>query len=86
MVGGFGEEKPVDKQMQSKIDSSIHLIKQRLNKDVSKVKGISYKQQVVAGMNYLVKCEIDNHKYEIKLHEPLPHTSKNIELMDVKKL
>lgn len=53
---------------------------------MSKVKGISYKQQVVAGMNYLIKCEIDNHKYEIKLHEPLPHTSKNIELMEVKKL
>ena len=64
--GGFSDEKKADKISNEVIDN----VKDKLQYNVLNV--ISYKTQVVNGINYLLKCNIDNElNYILKIHKSL---------------
>ena len=74
LCGGFSQEKKFDEECKKVIDA----IKDNLNYDI--INTISYKTQVVNGINYLIKNKI-NHEdfYFIKVHKSLNNEFKLLE-------
>ena len=68
---------------QAILDSLKSHVEQHCNKSFSKFQALSYKTQVVAGLNYLFKVQVDDSIIHIKIHKPLPHTQKEPVLMEV---
>ena len=71
LLGGFGEELLGDADSQS-IASCIQVaVESQLNTSYSKFNVVSYRQQVVAGINYLIKIEVDNDFIHVEAFKPL---------------
>ena len=66
ICGGFSNEKKIDDECKSVIQNVI----KELQYDVDEI--ISYKTQVVNGVNYLIKLKVNNPKfYFVKVHKSL---------------
>ena len=79
-AGGFGDMIPIDNTTDiSKIEQFkgyLNMIQEYAGKKYSKLTPISYKQQVVAGMNYTIIYQVgDDPKktIEVTIYEPLPY-------------
>ena len=87
MLGGFGDSKPMDDNAKQLLEKHQSDVAQKLNTEVSSLEGVSYKTQVVAGTNYMIKAKVNGDKeVEVKIHVPLPHTGKSSELMETNEL
>ena len=74
ICGGFSDEKQVDEECKSVIQN----ISKELNHEVLEL--ISYKTQVVNGVNYLIKIKVNNPKfYFVKVHKSLNNEFKILE-------
>lgn len=74
ICGGFSNEKKVDEECTSVV--------QNVSKDLQHevVEIVSYKTQVVNGVNYLIKIKVNNPKfYFVKVHKSLNNEYKILE-------
>ncbi|XP_069801085.1 cystatin-A1-like [Dendropsophus ebraccatus] len=75
LLGGMGAEKPAIPEIQAVCDSVKTEFLKRCGVNAAKFEAVKYRQQVVAGMNYLVKVWLGGDEYcHVLIHEPLPCT------------
>ena len=66
ICGGFSDEKKVDEECKNVVQN----VSKELQHQVDEI--ISYKTQVVNGVNYLIKLKVNNPKfYFVKVHKSL---------------
>ena len=75
--GGVGDFKPANQEVQGLVDSvkdslTTSISTEKRNK-LHPFKAVSYRSQVVAGVNYFIKVEIDDGKeyLHLRVHKPL---------------
>ena len=74
ICGGFSDEKKVDEECTSVVQN----VSKELQHEVDEL--ISYKTQVVNGVNYLIKIKVNNPKfYFVKVHKSLNNEYKILE-------
>ncbi|XP_040278789.1 cystatin-A1-like [Bufo bufo] len=84
-VGGLGEEKPTNPEIQALCDSVKHDFEQKSGVNAAKFMVISFKSQVVAGIFYFVKVDLGGGQFcHLKILEPLPHTGEKATLSGFK--
>ncbi len=82
MPGGVGESKPANQEVQelteSVKDSLSTLLSSEKRSKLHPYKAVSYRSQVVAGINYFIKVEIDGGKeyLHLRVHKPLGEGAK----------
>ncbi|KAB0346032.1 hypothetical protein FD755_024318 [Muntiacus reevesi] len=74
-----------DPSLVGKIPHSAEQVKSQLEEKVDKkfpmFKAVEFRSQVVAGMNYLIKVQVDEDDFvHIRVFESLPHESKPVAL------
>ena len=84
LCGGFSDEQQATEEIQSLIDSLQPEIESGRGA-YKKFVALSFRQQVVAGMNYVIdfRAERENGevvKLQIKVFQPLPHTGQGPQL------
>lgn len=83
VCGGFGNFKEAGAEEQAILDHVRGAVEERLNKVFNVFQAISYQTQVVAGVNYIFKVQIDDEVRHIKVAKPLPHTHQPPFLMEI---
>lgn len=85
MLGGLSEIKPADTDIEIILKSVKSDVEEKLGKELCMLKGDSYKTQVVAGINYFIKAQIEESSYIIiKVFRDLPHNDNPDKLLSVK--
>ena len=78
MVGGLGELQKATAETQMLINSVRQAAEDQAGQKFEEFKAISFKSQVVAGINFFVKVEVDvggGGKFvHLRVYQPLPHT------------
>lgn len=83
MCGGFGEAKPVDDSVKQVANEIKPKVEAALNSKYTVYEPVSYKTQVVAGTNFIIKVKVDGDKYiHIKVFRPLPCNGTQLELLE----
>ena len=83
-MGGFTEGRALQQDEVTIIQNQKQAVEQRVNKTYSKFEPKSVKSQVVAGINYMFKVEVDNGEFiHVKVYKPLPHTGQPPEVSEV---
>lgn len=79
MPGGLAGERPMDAETSKIVSSLTHSILTSTGNSVqsAKIVPLSYRSQVVAGLNYFVKCAIETPRGEtkyvlVRIYRPLP--------------
>lgn len=57
-VGGLEDEKPADEAVRKVISSVQDEIKKQYSKEIDTIEPVSYRTQVVAGMNYFIRVSV----------------------------
>jgi len=71
-TGGLSEEKKKDNYIQKIVDKFKKNIEKEIKNKISKFDVHSYKTQVVAGINYFIKIELDNEIFiHLKIYKTL---------------
>ena len=84
MLGGLSEIKPVDTDIEIILKSVKSHLEEKLGKELYMLKGDSYKTQVVAGVNYFIKAQIEENSYIIiKVFRDLPNNHNPDKLVSV---
>eukprot|EP00898_Chlorokybus_atmophyticus_P005361 jgi/Chlat1/5826/Chrsp4S06361 len=84
LMGGYNDEKPVTEDVHKLVEQVRGEAENALNGPVDKWHPVSYKKQVVAGTNYMVKVETGDDKFaHVTIFEPLPHTGEAPKLTKV---
>ncbi len=84
MCGGFGQAKPADDDVRQHLEEVKPLVEAETNASYTVFEPVSYKTQVVAGLNYIVKVKVDGEEYiHVKIHKPLPCNGTELSLMTV---
>ena len=84
MPGGVGEAKEATPEVQSIAESVKESLVGQISTDkrdkLHPFKAVSYKTQVVAGLNYFIKVQIDNGKefVHLRVHRPLGDNPKPV--------
>ncbi|XP_070183494.1 cystatin-A-like [Littorina saxatilis] len=74
--GGWSTTKPATPEIQE-LCGMIRKPLEKKYRKFTKYVATEYRQQVVAGMNYLVKIEVDNGEYvHVEIFKPLPPVNK----------
>ncbi|XP_071989373.1 cystatin-A-like [Engystomops pustulosus] len=75
LVGGLGEEKSADSEVQELVDEIKPEFLNKCRINVTKFKATKYKTQVVAGTNYFVKVKVGGGRcIHLRIFKPPPHT------------
>ncbi|XP_056416924.1 cystatin-A5-like [Hyla sarda] len=83
IVGGMGGEKPADPEIQTICDSVKPEFLKKSGVNAAKFEAVKYREQVVAGTNYLVKVWLGGIEYShLFIHEPLPQNGERTRLVD----
>jgi cystatin-A/B len=83
MMGAYGEYKEITDEVRSLCNDVKTNIESNLNKTFTTFEPVSYKSQVVAGTNYLVKIKVDDGDYlHVKIFKALPCYGGNTELKE----
>jgi|APCry1669189665_1035243.scaffolds.fasta_scaffold13285_2 Cystatin domain len=78
LVGGYSDDKQADSEISElfNTDSVKQALGNALGSTVSEVEVLTYKVQVVAGLNYKVHCKVDGKGCHFQAFKPLPHTGR----------
>ncbi|XP_019601313.2 cystatin-B [Rhinolophus sinicus] len=83
MCGGCSSTKPATAEIQAVADKVKSQLEEKANKKYTLFKAVEYKSQLVAGMNYFIKVQVDNDNFvHIRVFESLPHENKPLALHD----
>lgn len=84
MCGGFSQEaEPASEEHQALADGVKDAVEAKLGNSFGTFKVVSYKSQVVAGTNFLMKIQVSDSSdgfIHLKIFRPLPHTGQPPEL------
>ena len=73
MCGGFTGDRAADDEVKALAKEMKAQTEAKLGATYSEFEAVSYKTQVVAGTNYLIKVKVGNDQYvHIKVYEKLP--------------
>ena len=83
--GGFKAAEKANADIQGIIDSVKAEVETKTGSSCAVYEALSFRSQVVAGVNFIIKTKINNDGgcIHIKIHKPLPHTRLPPSLMDV---
>ncbi|XP_024417773.1 cystatin-B [Desmodus rotundus] len=74
MCGGCSATKPATAEIQAIADQVKSQLEEKENKKYTTFKAVEYQSQVVAGMNYFIKVQVEDDDFiHIRVHESLPH-------------
>ena len=77
--GGFAQARPADDSIKQVANEVKPKVEAALNATFTTWEAVSYKAQVVAGTNFLIKVKVDVH---IKVFRPLPCNGTELELLE----
>ncbi len=81
--GGFAQARPADDSIKQVANEVKPKVEAALNATFTTWEAVSYKAQVVAGTNFLIKVKVDGDKYvHIKVFRPLPCNGTELELLE----
>jgi cystatin-A/B len=83
MVGGWSSEHPNNEYSQDVADRAKALVEEKLGRTFTEFKVISFKSQIVAGINYLMKIKADHEYLHVQLFDPLPFTGDPVDICGV---
>ena len=84
MIGGFEKPRTATDEIKDIAYQVRREVQSRLNVNFDKFEAVSYRSQVVAGVNYLIKVDVGNGSFiHIKVFQPLPYTNEGPSLSDV---
>ena len=84
MIGGFTKTRPATEEVQNIVSEVQGQVQSRLNVQFDRFQAVSYRSQVVAGVNYFIKVDVGNGSFiHIKVFVPLPYTNLPPSLSDV---
>jgi cystatin-A/B len=76
MLGGFGNAQELEPEERERIVACKGIVEERANRQFTEFEPVKVQKQVVAGMNYKVKIQVDNGEFiHVKIFFPLPHTN-----------
>lgn len=79
MPGSWSDTQPANSDTQTLIDQVKSEVAKKENYPLAPYKAISFKSQVVAGMNFIVKVQVNTDKYiHLKIFQPLPESGQPI--------
>ena len=81
MCGGFGGVKQADDTVIAICNEVKSHVENHIGQTYQTFEPVSYKTQVVAGTNYLIKVRTDNDFVHIKVHKPLPCNGTDLKVM-----
>eukprot|EP01038_Epipyxis_sp_PR26KG_P014088 gene14088-18907_t len=74
-AGGFGDVKEPTADEYAVLESVKSTIEEQLLRSFVELRIVHFKTQVVAGVNYLMKVQLDGTDFiHVKICKPLPHT------------
>ena len=83
VCGGFGNTRAAGEEEQAILETVRSAVAAELKREFNVFKAISFQTQVVAGVNYIFKVQIDDEVRHIKVGKPLPHTNQPPFLMQM---
>jgi len=84
MLGGWKDAKNADDNVQTQVDRVRSDVETQAGNNFDQFKAVSYKSQVVAGMNYKVKVQVSDTGYvHVQFFVPLPSSGGNPEVKNV---
>lgn len=82
-AGGFTDSKQITDEIKELTKSLKTEIEDKVQSSFELFEPISYKSQVVAGTNYLVKIKVGEGEYvHAKIYKTLPHAGSKLSLTD----
>ena len=79
MIGGFTKARLADDEMKKIVKEIQPKIEERTNEKYTVFEAISFKSQVVKGVNYVVKILVDNESFlHARIYVPLGKEEKKI--------
>ncbi|XP_073344817.1 leukocyte cysteine proteinase inhibitor 1-like [Pagrus major] len=83
-VGGWGEPKDATKETQGICDQVKSLVEGKTHKIFQEFKAVEYRDQIVAGKNFLIKIHVGGHNYiHLFVFRDLPCNGGRLELLGV---
>ncbi|KAH7639367.1 cystatin-B [Dermatophagoides farinae] len=92
ICGGLApESSEIDDKIRAMVKKFQPKVEEKLGRKLSRFEPVKIRTQLVAGINYYVKCHIGDDQYvHLRIYEPLPCMAKEPELTaihpDIKKL
>ncbi|KAI5941340.1 cystatin-B-like [Manis javanica] len=81
LFGGWSSTEPATGEIQAIADQVRSQLEERENKKYAVFKAVEFKSQLVAGMNFIIKVQVDDDDFmHIRVYESLPHTNKPLAL------
>ncbi|XP_006870873.1 PREDICTED: cystatin-B [Chrysochloris asiatica] len=81
MCGGLSTSQPATPEIQEIADKVKAQLEEKENKKFDVFKAVSFKKQVVAGLNYFIKVHVGDEKFtHLRVYESLPHENKPLTL------
>lgn len=65
-VGGLSSEKPSDAHLEGVLEKAMPKLRDQFPGGFKKIEPISYKTQVVSGMNYFIKVKVTDNEDKVK--------------------
>lgn len=82
MCGGFTGAQPADDQVKNIANEIKPKLEAATNKKYGEFEAVSYKTQVVAGTNYVIKVKVGNNEFvHVKVFQPLPCNGTELQLL-----
>ncbi|KAL2805009.1 cystatin-A [Daubentonia madagascariensis] len=79
--GGLTDAKPATPEIQEIANKVKSQLEEKTNETYEEFEAIEYKTQVVAGINYYIKVQVDgNHYVHIKVFQSLPGQNQDLVL------
>ncbi|ELK29664.1 Cystatin-B [Myotis davidii] len=81
LIGGPSETRPATAEIQAIADKVKSQLEEKENKKYPTFEATEYKSQVVAGINYFIKVQVEDDDFvHIRVFESLPHENKALAL------
>ncbi|EAL67198.1 cystatin A2 [Dictyostelium discoideum AX4] len=83
-VGGLGATHQADKTVEDIVNAVKPSIQSKLGTNISNLKVISYKTQLVNGTNYFVKVRTENGYAHLRIYKPFSGAASLVSVQDGK--